>query len=786
MQDATILVIDDEPQIRRVVRHALEDVGAHVVTAATARDGMDIAASRRVDLIVLDLGLPDADGLEVCRDVRGWTTAPIVVLSARHAESEKVRLLDAGADDYVTKPFSTAELQARVRAQLRRARVGTGTGDRDASVSTPAGERATPASLATDAKGDAIRSREAQVARRKRLAVLTLAALGVVYGDIGTSPLYTIRETFHADYGLRPNVANVQGILSLVFWSLMLVVVLKYLVFILRADNRGEGGVLAALALVIEGAKNRASTWRYGLVIVLGIFGTALLYGDGIITPAISVLGAMEGLQVVTPALGPFVVAATVAILLTLFMFQRFGTARVGVTFGPITAIWFLTIGTLGVLEIAREPRVLGSVNPYHAVAFFMEHGAVGFAVLGAVFLAVTGSEALYADIGHFGTRPIRLAFFLLALPALLLNYFGQGALLLRDPSAVTNPFYLLAPRWFLYPLLVISTLAAIVASQALISGAFSLAHQSVQLGYWPRLTIVHTSAREHGQIYVPEVNHALMVGTLLIVLGFRSSSALGAAYGIAVTGTMAITTLLFAVIARTRWRWPWWSVLLLTGFFLTFDLSFLGANALKIEHGGWVPLTIGFSVATMMITWKRGRELLRGLLRQTSMPLDLLLAEIERREPPRVPGTAVFLTSESDGAPVVLLHHLKHNKALHEQVVLLSVIPAGTPAVSDEERVTVTAYGRGFYRVTATYGFMETPNVPDVLERCRPHGLQTRAMETSYFLGREQLLPTGRAPMARWRKKLFIVMTRNARSATEYFGLPPNRVVELGAQIQL
>ncbi|HEX9565067.1 MAG TPA: potassium transporter Kup [Gemmatimonadaceae bacterium] len=622
--------------------------------------------------------------------------------------------------------------------------------------------------------------------RGRRLAVLTLAALGVVYGDIGTSPLYTIRETFHADYGLIPNVANVQGILSLVFWSLMLVVVLKYLVFILRADNRGEGGVLAALALVLQSRAATGARHRGTLLVVLGIFGTALLYGDGIITPAISVLGAMEGLQVVTPALEPFVVAATIAILLSLFMFQRLGTARVGVTFGPITALWFLTIGTLGLIEIVREPRVLASINPYYAVAFFVEHGFVGFAVLGAVFLAVTGSEALYADIGHFGTKPIRLAFLLLALPALLLNYFGQGALLLRDPTAVTNPFYLLAPRWFLYPLLVIATLAAIVASQALISGAFSLAHQSVQLGYWPRLTIVHTSAREHGQIYVPEVNTALMVGTLLIVAGFRSSSALGAAYGIAVTGTMAITTLLFAVIARVHWRWPIWSVTALTLFFLVFDLAFLGANALKIEHGGWVPLTIGLAIATLMITWKRGRELLRETLRKSTMPLDLLLAEIEHRPPPRVPGTAVFLTSEVEGAPVVLLHHLKHNKALHEQVVLLSIALVETPAVRADERIKVTALGQGFYRVVAAYGFMETPNVPEVMRSCAVHGLRARRMETSYYLGREFVLPTGSARMARWRKKLFSVMARNAQSATAYFGLPPNRVVELGAQIQL
>jgi KUP system potassium uptake protein len=615
--------------------------------------------------------------------------------------------------------------------------------------------------------------------------VLSLTALGIVYGDIGTSPLYTMREAFAVEYGLAPTPANVYGILSLIFWALMLVVAVKYLVFVLRADNRGEGGVLAMLALLLQRQHGAEKRRRRMVLVFLGLFGTALLFGDGIITPAISVLGAVEGLEVATPAMTSYVVAATVVILFALFMFQRFGTTRVGRTFGPITLIWFATIGVLGAAQIVSSPGILEAMDPRYAVRFFAERGFIGFAVLGAVFLAVTGAEALYADIGHFGKKPIRVAFFALVLPALLLSYFGQGALLLANPDAVSNPFYLLAPRWFLYPLLLIATLAAIVASQALISGAFSLAQQSVQLGYMPRLTIVHTSKEEHGQIYVPEINRALMIGTLLIVLYFRSSGALGAAYGIAVTGTMAITTLLYAVIARTRWQWPLWRVVALTAFFLAFDLAFLGANTLKIARGGWVPLVIAAGILTLMTTWKRGRMTLGGLMRQASMPLDLLIDDIGSRQIHRVEGTAVFMTSDAQGAPLVLLHHLKHNQALHRQVVLLSVSSAEVPEVDEEDRVTVVPLAHGFFRVSARYGFMETPDVPRILAMSAAYGLVTRPQATSYYLGRERLLPTGKSGMARWRRKLFVFMARNAQSATEFFGLPPNRVVELGTQIE-
>lgn len=643
----------------------------------------------------------------------------------------------------------------------------------------------TPAVPATASPPAASTKEPHPAANTRRLATLTLTALGVVFGDIGTSPLYTIKETFGHAYGLSPTTANVYGLLSLILWALVLVVVVKYLVFILRADNRGEGGVLAMLALLMQDRTDAGPLRPAPVLMLLGVFGTALLLGDGMITPAISVLGAIEGLEVVTPAFAPFVVAITLVILVALFLVQRRGTAGIGTAFGPITLVWFVTIAVLGLAEIAREPRILAAANPWYGVQFLTTNGFTAFVVLGAVFLAVTGAEALYADIGHFGTRPIRLAAFWLVLPALVLNYFGQGALLLRDPAATSNPFYLLAPRWFLYPLLVLATLAAIVASQALISGSFSLAQQCVQLGYAPRLRIVHTSAHERGQIYVPEVNALLLVGTVLIVLAFRTSSALSVAYGIAVTGTMVITTVLFAVIARRRWHWPLTRVAILTAIFLTFDLGFLGANVLKISSGGWVPLGIALALVLLMTTWQRGRTLVTQRMQEASIPLPLLLDDLQRRRLPRVPGTAVFLTSEDEGAPVVLLHHLKHNRALHQQVVLLSVGTASVPTVDPETRIQCEPLDHGFYRVHATYGFMESPVVAEVIAGCAPFGLTTRPMDTTFYLGRDRLLATGHSPMAAWRKRLYILMARNARSASEFFGLPPNRVVELGAQVE-
>jgi KUP system potassium uptake protein len=619
----------------------------------------------------------------------------------------------------------------------------------------------------------------------RRLALLTLTALGVVYGDIGTSPLYALRECFKAEYGIAPTVANVTGVLSLIVWSLILVISIKYIVFILRADNRGEGGILSLLALLLQQKRRADEQGKRMMLIALGLFGAALLCGEGIITPAISVLGAVEGLEVGSPGLARFVVPITLLILFALFMVQRFGTARVGTAFGPIMLVWFVTIAVLGTRSIMATPAVLDAFNPAHALGFFEMHGRAGFLTLGAVVLCITGCEALYADMGHFGKRPIRIAWFAAALPALLLNYFGQGALLLREPTAAENPFYLLAPAGFQWPLLIIATAAAIVASQALISGVYSLTQQSVQLGYSPRMQIIHTSEVQAGQIYIPEVNKALMVGCLFLVVYFRSSTALSAAYGIAVTGAMAITSILFGVVARSRWNWPLQNVALLLAAFLAVDLSFLAANVVKVTHGGWVPLVIALGIYTLMSTWKRGRTQLNGIQAQNALPLTTFLESIERKPPLRVRGTAVFMTSTPEGVPVVLLHHLKHNKMLHETVVLLSVQTRGVPQVSDEDRFQLETLGQGFYRIVALFGFMQSPNIPGVLAQAMARGVPVPPMDTSYYLGRERLVLTGQAKMSRARKKLFALMSRNARSATEFFQIPPNRVIELGAQIE-
>jgi KUP system potassium uptake protein len=632
----------------------------------------------------------------------------------------------------------------------------------------------------------------------KALAGLSLGALGVVYGDIGTSPLYALQQAFSGHHSVPPTPENILGVLSLVFWSLAFVISFKYIGFVMRADNRGEGGILALLALVRPRGGRAMGHW---LLVGIGLFGAALLYGDGVITPAITVLGAIEGIEVATPALEHLVVPVAVVILIALFWLQKHGTRAIGRIFGPVMVIWFICIAVIGVHGILMHPSVLAAISPWHAVDLFIRDKLTGFLVLGAVVLVVTGGEALYADMGHFGRRPIRVAWFVIALPALLLNYFGQAALLLEQPAAATNPFYELVPNWFLYPMIAIATLAAIVASQALISGAFSLTRQAVQLGYSPRVTIIHTSHTEAGQIYIPEVNGALGVACVLLVLGFQNAANLAAAYGIAVTGTMIITTLLFHRVARDRWHWSPLRAGLLTGLFLVVDVAFFAANMVKIEEGGWFPLAVAAAVYTLMTTWKRGRDKLADIVQQNSLPLSLFLQDIERRKPVRVPGIAVFMTSATGVAPPVLLHHLKHNKVLHERVILMSVITEEVPTVWEKDRIDSRDLGAGFYQVIVRSGFMETPNVPAVLRRLDDGDIKgspglVSIMQTSFFLGRETLIatrykrgasgPAGDRWMSYWRKKLFVVMTRNARSATAFFGLPPNRVVELGAQIQI
>ena len=620
--------------------------------------------------------------------------------------------------------------------------------------------------------------------RGRYLVVLSLAGLGVVYGDIGTSPLYAIRECFHGAHAIAPLPANILGVLSLIFWSLVIVISIKYLVFVLRADNHGEGGILSLTALATP--IRPSGRTEHAFLIFIGIFGAALLYGDGIITPAISVLGAMEGLNVATPIFSPYVVPITIVLLVALFLFQRRGTAKVGRIFGPITLMWFTALAALGIAQILRYPAVLAAVNPLHAVDFFVRNGWHGFLILGSVFLVVTGGEALYADMGHFGTRPIRLVWFSVVLPALLLNYFGQGALLLEDPEAAHNPFYRLAPGWALYPMIVLATSAAIIASQAVISGAFSLTMQAVQLGFSPRLKINHTSTREFGQIYIPAVNWALMVGCIAIVVGFRSSSNLAAAYGVAVTSTMVITTILFYVVARRVWFWGFLPTAALALFFLIIDLAFFGANIIKVAQGGWFPLLLAALVFMLMTTWKKGRRILNERIQTEAKPLEEFLQEMERRPPTRVPGTAIFMNGNASRTPPALLHNLEHNKVLHQRVLFLTVKTKQIPFVAPEERVEIELLGNGFHRLKVYYGFMEDPDIPKVLENLHMPGFAYVPQDTTYFLGRETIIASKRPGMALWREKIFSIISHNATSATAYFCLPPDRVVEMGEQIEI
>ena len=602
-----------------------------------------------------------------------------------------------------------------------------------------------------------------------------------MYGDIGTSPLYALRECFFGSHSVPPTHENVLGVLSLIIYSLLLVISVKYIAIVMRADNQGEGGILALTALLPDGTRRAGSA-----LILLGIFGAALLYGDGMITPAITVLGAVEGLKVATPLFDHYVVPIAVVILIAVFAIQRHGTDRVGRMFGPIMVLWFVVIAMLGVISLSQQPIVLTAIDPQHAFTFFRQHGWHGFAVLGAVFLVVTGGEALYADMGHFGKRPIRIAWFCLVLPALLLNYFGQGALLLRNPAAAEQPFFLLAPGWLLLPMVVLATAAAIIASQALISGAFSLTQQAIQLGYCPRLDIEHTSHLEIGQVYVPQVNWALMISTILIVVGFGSSTALAAAYGIAVTLTMVITAVLLQVVATARWSWPPIVAYLVTGVFLTIDLAFFGANALKITHGGWLPLVIGGLLFTLMTTWKTGRRIVAERLTARAIPLEEFLATIENTRPARVPGTSVFMTAQPRGTPPALAHNLRYNKVLHQHVVTLMVTTQPVPHVQPDRQVTVRSLGQGVFDVVVRYGFMEDPNVPEALVRACEHGLQVDADDVTYFLGRETLIVTDTPGMSSWRERLFVFMARNAVRATTFFRLPPERVVELGVQVEI
>jgi KUP system potassium uptake protein len=616
------------------------------------------------------------------------------------------------------------------------------------------------------------------------LGLLTLGAIGVVYGDIGTSPLYSLRECFHGQHGVAATHDNVLGVLSLIFWSLTLIISVKYILFVMRADNNGEGGILALLALVAQGpdAKRKSRA----MLIALGLFGAALLYGDGMITPAISVLSAVEGLEVVTHIFEPYIVPITLVILVVLFMIQSRGTTRVGMLFGPVMVLWFATIAVLGLSWVVREPRVLAAFNPLHGATFFHANGWHGFVVLGAVFLVMTGGEALYADMGHFGPKPIRLAWFSIVLPALFLNYLGQGAMLLLDPSKAASPFYFMAPRWGLLPLVVLATAAAIIASQALISGAFSLTRQAIQLGYSPRLEISYTSAHHQGQIYVPQVNWTLMFSTLGLVVGFRSSSALAAAYGIAVSLTMLITTMLAYLVARGAWGVRRLAAGSIALFFFLIECAFFGANLTKVAHGGWFPLVVGVIVYTVLSTWKKGRALLAQRMRERLYPFDQFLQDIEMYPPQRVTGTAIFMTSNLQGTPPTLLHNLQHNKVLHERVVLLTVTTSDVPHVSAKDRVTVEPLGHGFYRLTLRYGFMEEPDVPDALGEASVRGFPIDLNETTFFLGIETLLATRRPGLPLWRERLFVLIARNAMRANAFFKIPPERVVELGMQVEL
>jgi KUP system potassium uptake protein len=621
---------------------------------------------------------------------------------------------------------------------------------------------------------------------QRAATLLVVGAIGVVFGDIGTSPLYALKESFSPHYGIPLSRDNVLGILSMIVWSMVWVITLKYLFLMMRADNNGEGGILALLALALREERTRPTLkWS---IISIGVFGAAMFYGDSMITPSITVLSAIEGIETYSPRMAPYVIPMTIAVVVLLFFIQSHGTAKVGALFGPVMIVWFMSIAALGLNHILDNPDVLAALNPVYAVDFIVTHAMAAFLVLGAVFLTLTGGEALYADMGHFGKKPIRIAWLALVFPALILNYFGQGAFVLAEPSAIQNPFYRMVPDAFLLPMVVLATLASIIASQAVITGAFSMTRQAIQLGYIPRLEIMHTSERAIGQIYMPFVNWLLFVAVIALVLGFRSSDNLANAYGIAVAATMVIECLLAMVVARLIWKWSPWVVGLVIGSMALVDMVFLASNATKILSGGWFPLVIGGCIFTLLITWKRGRTLMFRRLSEQGLPLRPFLEGLEAHPPPRVTGTAIFMTSAPNAVPHALLHNLKHNKVLHDKTVFLTIVVHDVPIVPAEDRVQFERLLNGFYRVEAWYGFKEQPDIDEILNSCRVrYGLAFDVMDTSFFLSRETVIPTADTPgMAFWRDHLFAWMTRNAVRATDFFNIPANRVVELGTHIEI
>ena len=620
--------------------------------------------------------------------------------------------------------------------------------------------------------------------KKSSVAALTLAAIGIVYGDIGTSPLYTLRAIFHHEHGLPLNTPNILGIISLIFWSLTIIVSLKYVTLVLRADNRGEGGIMALMALATNSV-TKASRWHFPLL-VIGVLGATMFYGDSVITPAISVLGAIEGLEVAAPGMSHYVVPLAVVVLVLLYSVQRHGTAGIGRFFGPVMLVWFITLATMGVINIIATPVILNALNPYHALHFMLENKLLAFVALGAVVLAITGAEALYADMGHFGRKPIRLAWFAIAYPALVLNYLGQGGLLINDPSAVENPFFHQLGTWSVIPLVILSTMAAVIASQATISGTYSMTKQAIALGLLPRMRILHTSESEIGQIYIPAVNWLQLAIVLIAVIGFGSSDGLAGAYGIAVTATMMATTILTFFVTRYRWRLPLVVCVGATGFFLVIDVLLFSSTTLKLLHGGWFPLLLGTILLTLMLTWKRGRELVFENLEKHAIPLDAFMESLFVAPPARVPGTALFLRGESDGVPHALLHNLSHNKVLHERVVFLTVHMREVPWVPAEEQVEVLELGHNCFQLDVQYGFKDEPDIPGILRQCGGLGLTFEMMETSFFIARQTVISAPGGGMAPWREHLFVMLSRNARAAADYYQIPPNRVIELGTQVEI